>query len=296
MELSTTIHIDAPPADVWGVLADVSTWPRWTSSVRSVEPITDGPLAVGKRVRMHQPQVAPMTWTVTALDPPRCFTWQSRAPGVRVVARHVLHPERDGTTTVDLSVQQTGVLSPLFRLLTSRVTDRYLHTEAEELRHASEQPLAVEPYPVVEPSRDGRPSRPGSPNPRRGPVHTALWVDAGLLAGVFALSSSAKLFVPKEKLAQVPLGGWTEDAGAGVVKALGALEALAAVGLILPPAVDIAPVLVPIDAIGLVLLMIGAATTHLRRHEPVGVALNLTYLAMAAFVAWGRFGAHSFRE
>jgi uncharacterized protein YndB with AHSA1/START domain len=217
MELSTTIHIDAPPADVWGVLADVSTWPRWTSSVRSVEPITDGPLAVGKRVRMHQPQLAPMTWTVTALDPPRCFTWQSRAPGVRVVARHVLSPDRDGTTTVDLSVHQTGALSPLFGLLTRRVADRYLHTEAEGLRLAGEQPLEVERHPAIDPSSDARPSGPEWPSGRRGPVHTALWVDAGLLAAVFALSSSAKLFVPKDKLAQVPLGGWTEDAGVGVV-------------------------------------------------------------------------------
>jgi hypothetical protein len=102
--------------------------------------------------------------------------------------------------------------------------------------------------------------------------------------------------VPKTNLAQVPLGGWTVDASVGFVKALGTLEAAAAVGLVLPAAVDIAPVLVPIDAVGVMLLMVGAATTHSRRHEPVGVALNLTYLAMAAFLAWGRFRAHPFRE
>jgi hypothetical protein len=126
-------------------------------------------------------------------------------------------------------------------------------------------------------------------------MNTALWIDAGLLAGVFALSSSAKLFVSKDRLATVPLGGWTEDASVGFVKALGALEALAAAGLILPAVLDIAPVLVPMDAVGIALLMVGAMTTHLRRHEPAGVALNLAYLAMAAFVAWGRFGPRPFR-
>jgi len=40
--------------------------------------------------------------------------------------------------------------------------------------------------------------------------------------------------------------------------------------------------------------MVGAMVTHLRRHEPAGVALNLTCLAMAAFVAWGRFGPEAF--
>ena len=125
-------------------------------------------------------------------------------------------------------------------------------------------------------------------------MNLALWIVAGALAVVFVVSSSAKLFVPKEKLATVPLGGWTEDASVGFVKALGALELLAAAGLILPAALDIAPVLVPLAAAGVVLLMVGAMITHLRRHEPVGVVLNLTYLVMAAFVAWGRFGPEPF--
>ena len=127
-------------------------------------------------------------------------------------------------------------------------------------------------------------------------MNTALSIDTGLLAGVFLLSSSAKLLVPKEKLATVPLGGWTADASVGFVKALGVLEALAAAGLILPAAFDIAPALVPLDAVGIDLLMVGAMTTHLRRHEPLGVALNLAYLTMAAFVAWGRSGRQSFRD
>jgi hypothetical protein len=88
----------------------------------------------------------------------------------------------------------------------------------------------------------------------------------------------------------VPLGGWTGDASVGFVKALGAIEVLAAVGLILPAALDIAPVLVPLAATGVVLLMVGAMITHLRRREAVGIVLNLVYLALAAFVAWGRFG------
>jgi DoxX-like family len=78
------------------------------------------------------------------------------------------------------------------------------------------------------------------------------------------------------------------------VKAIGALEVLAAVGLVLPAAVDIAPVLVPLAAVGVVLLMVGAMITHLRRHEAGFAMGNLAYLAMAAFVAWGRFGPESF--
>ena len=77
----------------------------------------------------------------------------------------------------------------------------------------------------------------------------ALWISAGLLAVVLLVSSTSKLFVPKEKLATVPLGGWTGDASVGLVKALGAIELLAAAGLVLPATLDIAPVLVPLAAV-----------------------------------------------
>ena len=60
---------------------------------------------------------------------------------------------------------------------------------------------------------------------------------------------------------------WVEDFSAGSIKAIGALEILAAVGLILPAVLDIAPVLVPLAALGLVLIMVGAAITRIRRHE-----------------------------
>jgi hypothetical protein len=84
-----------------------------------------------------------------------------------------------------------------------------------------------------------------------------------------------------------------EDFSAGAVKAIGALEVLAAVGLILPAALDIAPVLVPLAAVGLVLLMAGAIITHLRRHEPQALVVTLPLLALAALVAWSRFGPQS---
>ncbi len=122
----------------------------------------------------------------------------------------------------------------------------------------------------------------------------ALWIVAGLLAAVF-LISSAKLFVPKEKLAGMSAASrWVEDFSPGALKAIGALELLVAVGLILPAALDIAPVLVPLAAVGAGLLMVGAVITRLRRGEKATIVPDLVYLAMAVFVAWGRFGPESF--
>jgi DoxX-like family len=79
-------------------------------------------------------------------------------------------------------------------------------------------------------------------------MNIALWIIAGLLAVASLASGAMKLTQPKEKLASGY--GWVEDFGAGAVKAIGTLEVLAAVGLILPAALDIAPVLVPLAAVG----------------------------------------------
>ena len=125
-------------------------------------------------------------------------------------------------------------------------------------------------------------------------MNIALWIVAGLLAAVL-LVSSAKLFVPKEKMAGMGTATrWVEDFSPGALKAIGALEVLAAAGLILPAALDIAPILVPLTATGAVLLFAGAVITRLRRGEKVTIVPDLVYLAMAAFVAWGRFGPESF--
>ncbi len=124
-------------------------------------------------------------------------------------------------------------------------------------------------------------------------MNIALWIIAGLLAVASLAGGAMKLIQPKTKLAAYGWE-WVEDFSAGTVKAIGAVEVLAAVGLILPAALDIAPVLVPLAAAGLVLLMIGAIITHRRRHEAQAIVVNLAVLAVAAFVAWGRFGPESF--
>jgi len=127
-------------------------------------------------------------------------------------------------------------------------------------------------------------------------MNFALWIVAGLLAVVFLAAGAAKLVIPKEKMVTVggAAAGWTQDVSDRFVKTIGALEVLAAVGLILPGALDIAPVLVPLAALGLVAVMTGAMITHGRRKEMLPVAANLTYLALAAFLAWGRFGPEPF--
>jgi uncharacterized membrane protein YphA (DoxX/SURF4 family) len=124
-------------------------------------------------------------------------------------------------------------------------------------------------------------------------VNLALWIVASVLAATFAGSGFMKLLVPKEKLVKAGQG-WAEDVSAANVRLIGVVELLGAVGLILPAVVHIAPILVPLAAVGLVLVMVGAAVVHARRKETPNVGVNVVLIALALFVAWGRFGPYAF--
>lgn len=124
-------------------------------------------------------------------------------------------------------------------------------------------------------------------------MNIALWIIAGLLGTAFLASGAMKLFQPKEKL--VASGaGFLDDFSPGSIKAIGALEVLAAVGLTLPAALGITPILVPLAAVGLLLMVVGAIIVQLRRHETQAMGANLVVIALAALVAWGRFGPEHF--
>lgn len=124
-------------------------------------------------------------------------------------------------------------------------------------------------------------------------MNIALWIVQGLVAAFFLAGGVVKMAQDRKRLADSGLT-WVEDFSDGSVKAIGAVEALGAVGLVLPAVTGVAPVLVPLAAVGLGLVMIGAVITHIRRHEPRDILLPAALLAVTAFIAWGRFGPYAF--
>ena len=119
----------------------------------------------------------------------------------------------------------------------------------------------------------------------------AAWVVSVVLALVFLGAGTSKVAQPKSKLEQNPQLAWTQDFSEPMIKLIGICEILGAIGLILPWAFDIAPVLTPAAALAFVGLMIGAIVTHLRRGEAKVVPVNAVFLLLAAFVAFARFSA-----
>ena len=124
-------------------------------------------------------------------------------------------------------------------------------------------------------------------------MNVVLWIIASLLALVFLGSGAMKVLRTKEQLKAAGMG-WTEDFSDAAITTIGGLEVLAAIGLILPAALDIAPILVPLAATGLAIIMVGAIVVHTRYKETTMALGNLVLLAVAVVVAWGRFGPYSF--
>lgn len=118
-------------------------------------------------------------------------------------------------------------------------------------------------------------------------MNTALWIVQCLAGFAFFAAGAMKLSQPKEKLA--PKMSWMNAFSAGTIKLIAIAEVLGGIGLIVPAATKIMPILTPIAAAALVLLMLGAFATHLRLKEALEGVPSLVLAAMAAFVAYGRF-------
>lgn len=122
-------------------------------------------------------------------------------------------------------------------------------------------------------------------------MNTAIWIAQGILAAVFLAAGLMKLTQPRDALRKrTP---YVEDFTDRQIKAIGTVEVLGAIGVVLPAALKVAPILTPIAACGLALTMIVAAATLIRRGEPSHVPLNIVMFALAVFVAIERFGPYA---
>lgn len=126
-------------------------------------------------------------------------------------------------------------------------------------------------------------------------MNLTLWIFAGVLGTAYAAGGALKLTLGRDGFVRkIPNGAWAAEFAPGTFLGIGVVEALGGLGILLPGALDIAPVLVPVAASGMALYMAGAATNWLRRGEVVPFLGDLGFLAACLFIAWGRFGLEPF--
>lgn len=118
-------------------------------------------------------------------------------------------------------------------------------------------------------------------------MNIALWVVQILLAAMFGMAGIMKTFQAGRAKEQFP---WAKNRSYSFVRFVGTSELLGALGLILPLVTGILPWLTALAAIGLVLIQVLAIfTEHLPKKEYSVIPINIVLLALAAFIAIGRW-------
>jgi hypothetical protein len=119
-------------------------------------------------------------------------------------------------------------------------------------------------------------------------MQIALWIVSGVLAAGFIGGGIARAVLPIDTLTKMQLG-WVADIPRPLVRTISAFEILGGIGLILPVLTGILPILTPIAACGLALVMLGGLVFHLSRHEWKNVPITVVLAGLAIFVAVQRF-------
>ena len=117
-------------------------------------------------------------------------------------------------------------------------------------------------------------------------MNILLWTLQIVLGIFFTLHGAAILISPppfQETLDALPYAK-------GFLKFTGLLELLGGLGLILPRWLNIAPILTPLAAAGLAIIMLGAIVTHLQASELQQAVLLSVFPVLLAIVTFARWG------
>ena len=114
-------------------------------------------------------------------------------------------------------------------------------------------------------------------------MNVAYWIVAGLLALFYLYAGGVKVIQSRERLQ--PMMAWVDSTPMPAVRAIGVVEVLGAIGLVLPPLTGVASWLALAAAVGFVVLQLAATGVHLRRGDRQ-IALNLTLVLVAAATTW----------
>ena len=132
-KFSTSITINSSQQSVWNVLSNVAHWHEWTPTVNKVEVLNTSELKLGNRYKVFQPKLQPAVWTVTELNSAN-FTWESKPPGMHMVAEHIVKSVNANQSEVTLTFAFNGWFGKLIGKLYGKMTAEYVQTEAQSLK------------------------------------------------------------------------------------------------------------------------------------------------------------------
>ena len=106
---------------------DLEQWPQWIPSIKRIERVSEGPLAVGSQlcVTVKAGITVRLVMTVTELVPERCAIMCGRILGMKLTRSYILEP-RDHQTLVTAGGEVSGLVAPLARRSGQALSDEIL--------------------------------------------------------------------------------------------------------------------------------------------------------------------------
>jgi len=113
MELTASRCVEAPADLLWQLQLAHAQWPAHVPNFKAVVPLAPTGFGVGSKVRITQPGLGTVEWTVDEFadaGPIRSFAWSGRAKGANYVGTHRVVAEVDGRSQLTLGLSATGGL------------------------------------------------------------------------------------------------------------------------------------------------------------------------------------------
>ncbi len=125
MRFSSSVEINAPVEEVWSLIDKLEEWPQWMQSIKKIERVSEGPLAVGSQLSVTA-KVSRLTvnllMTISEFVPERSVVMQGRALGTKLTRFYFLEPV-NGKTKVTIGGEVSGLLAWMARRGGKAVSD-----------------------------------------------------------------------------------------------------------------------------------------------------------------------------
>ncbi len=111
MEYSCGINIQATPSRVWSIMTNAADFPRWNSTVKSVE----GKIAAGEKIKLSV-KIAPdrvFNLAITEFVPEKRMVWSDGNAIFKGVRTYTIAPKGDGSSDFSMAELYTGLMLPM---------------------------------------------------------------------------------------------------------------------------------------------------------------------------------------
>ena len=144
--VTTQIHIDAPPEEVWALVTDPARTEDWVTIHRAMKSHSDGEPRVGyemKQTLCLRGAKFDVKWTAAQVEAPHHMRWEGRGPArSKATTEYRLTPNGDGTR-FDYRNEFKAPLGPLgavaSRALVGGVPEKEANASLERLKRLLER-------------------------------------------------------------------------------------------------------------------------------------------------------------